>query len=51
MKIMCFLYRKVGADFPEGWYSQNIHSAANELLYDVKGQEYLQKILAEKKEN
>lgn len=42
------VYRKAGANNPEGWYSENIHTAAQELLHDIKGQRYLLNVLSEK---
>lgn len=35
------VYRAVSADCPEGWYSENVHTAARELAEDAKDQEFL----------
>lgn len=35
------VYREADGVNPEGWYSQNLHEAANELLYDKEGQRFL----------
>ena len=42
------VYREAGEKFPEGWYSENIHSVARELVDDIKAQEYLRNVLSEK---
>ena len=35
------VYRAASADCPEGWYSENVHTAARELAEDAKDQEFL----------
>lgn len=35
------IYRNAGEDNPEGWYSENIFSAASKLQQDIKSQEFL----------
>ncbi len=42
------IYRAKGIEEPEGWYSENIFTVAQELLGDIEGQQYLRGILAEK---
>lgn len=43
------VYCTAGDEFhPEGWYSQNIHSAARELLDDVEGQKFIRETLQER---
>lgn len=42
----CILvYRERGAKAPEGWYSENLLSCANEVLEDITSQTYLCKTL------
>ena len=40
-----FVYREKGTKFPEGWYSENIHTAAQELMEDNDGQRFLREHL------
>lgn len=42
------IYRAKGIEEPEGWYSENIFTVAQELLGDIEGQQYLRGVLAEK---
>ena len=35
------VYRAAGTDSPEGWYSENIHSTAQELMRDMDSQQFL----------
>lgn len=42
------VYRSAGKFLPEGWYTQNLMSAATELAEDVKGQNLLRTTLLEK---
>lgn len=42
------VYREAGTDFPAGWYSENVHSAAQELISDIAGQQFLLEQLSKK---
>ena len=42
------IYRKAGNNSPEGWYSENIFSVAQELANDYNSQQRLQKVLEAK---
>lgn len=41
VKDNILLYRYAGPTEPEGWYSENLMSVAQELLHDPKGQKEL----------
>lgn len=40
-KSSILVYRAASEDCPEGWYSENVHTAARELAEDLKGQQFL----------
>lgn len=42
------VYRSAGEFVPEGWYSENAHTVAQELMEDVEGQQILLNALKEK---
>lgn len=42
------VYRNAGTTAPEGWYSENAHTVAQELMEDSEGQLTLKKALANK---
>lgn len=42
------VYRNEGNGSPEGWYRENIHNVARELLHDIDGQHFLRKELEDK---
>lgn len=41
------IYREAGVSSPEGWYSENIHSVAGELMSDLPGQTFLRQALVD----
>lgn len=47
-KSNLLIYREKGTVEPEGWYSENIFTVANELLEDREGQQLLIKSLSDK---
>ena len=46
-KNSILVYRTAGAQNPEGWYSENIFTAAAELVDDKEGQEYIRNSIEE----
>ena len=46
----CILvYREAGIKAPEGWYEENMHDCAKELMSDLEGQKFLVETLKCKK--
>ncbi len=40
-KNRMLIYRTGGTEYPEGWYSENIHEAVSELIQSEKDTEYI----------
>lgn len=48
----CILvYREAGIKAPEGWYEENMHDCAKELMSDLEGQKFLVETLKCKRES
>lgn len=48
-KDCILVYREAGTESPEGWYEENVHDSARELMVDIDDQKFLIERLKQRK--